>query len=409
MFNLVYRVDFEVFALLIAILLYIETRIQYPQQASRSRNFRIMTLLVIITDIFDLISAFTITYGSQVPLGLNVFINSGYFMSGLALCYMLQYYIQTAFVPPEGKAAFLKVNQYLLIFMEACFLPNIIWGFFFSFTPQGVYTHGPLYLALHLASCWFVLCASATLIVNHKIIKRDRVNTGFALVSLYFIAVVLQTFVFPDVFLIMPAVTVMLVITVFSLESPDYLQLQKTLQELSETKQELETANGKLHNLAYIDLMTGLKNRTAYDIRMEQLNVEAQKEQFIFLIADVNNLKGLNDHYGHSTGDDAIIKTAKLLEGSFGEHCQCYRIGGDEFAVISNELSETEFTACYQHFCASVREAKASASYPFAVAAGFQVVGSDTLLATQIRADENMYADKIAQKTLRNPFACTKD
>lgn len=398
MFDLAYNIDFEIFGILMTVLLYIETDIHYPHHTSRNRIFRKMALFVIITTAFDIISSLTITYGPQVPNALNVLCNSGYFMSGLFLCFLLHYYLQTEFVPSKGKTVLLRLNKYLLILAELSFIPNIWLGYYFTITPAGAYLHGPLYLLNHLLSCWFVLCASTAILVNLRQINRERAVSGFLLVLIYFAAVILQTFVLTNVLIIMPAVSIMLCIVAFSLESPDYVQLQEALQTLSQTQRELQEANEKLSDLAYMDMMTGLKNRSAYELRISQLGNEGKTEEIIFLIADINDLKGLNDHYCHLIGDDAIVQTAKLIEKSFDHNCECYRIGGDEFAVISVGLSEADFSACYERFMESVDHAQTWVTYPFSVAAGYQVVDHENLVEAQKAADKSMYIDKLRKK-----------
>ena len=397
-FDLVYNVDFEIIAFLFAILLYVETCVCYPRQTRKNRIFRVMTVLVIVSEAFDLVSAFTITYGASIPRIVNILINSGYFASGLFLCFLLHYYIQNAVVPPEGKPVLIGVNKIILAAMETSVLLNAFFGYFFSISPEGAYVHGPLYLVLHLASLWFVACGSATLIVNRKLLNRPQRISSVLFIALYLVAVILQTFVAPDVLIIMPAVSAMLIIAIFSLESPDYVQLQKILLELTQTKQELEAANEKYYTLAYTDLMTGLQNRTAYNLRLEQLGADPTKSAVTFLIADINNLKYLNDSFGHQVGDDAIEKTANLLKDNFTDGCQCYRIGGDEFAVIAQGLSEDAFQSSYRRFIADAEAESKRAAYPFSIAAGYRPVGSLTLLDALKQADERMYRNKIAAK-----------
>lgn len=401
MFQLAYNIDIELFAFFLTILLYVEIRLHYPKGNNANRAFRTITLLVIFTELFDMASAFMNTerYGVLVPRGLNIFINSGYFILGFVLIYLLHYYIQITFVPEKGKTCFLHVNKWVLLLTELSYLPNAWFGFYFFISPTGQYIHGPLYLLQHLISFWLILCASLTLILNYKVVKRERILSGFLFIILYFGALFLQLFVFPNIFLVMPAVSIMLVIAMFALESPDYVQLQNTLQELSRTKMELEEANGKLGALAYTDRMTGLKNRTAYSTQVDSIRSSPSLEGIIFLMVDINGLKDLNDHYGHLTGDDAIVRTAKLLKNAFGDVCQCCRIGGDEFAVISDRLSQDEFSERCRRFEASVRQEQENVTYPFSVAVGYQAVGQDTLLDAQRKADENMYADKLSKKS----------
>ena len=398
MFDLVYNIDFEIIAFLFAILLHIETCIFYPSNTRKNKIFRLLTILVIITEGFDIISAFTITYGAVIPHAVNIIINSGYFMSGLFLCFMLYYYILNEVVPPDRKPVLIGVNKIILIAMEISVAVNAFFGYYFTFSMEGNYEHGPLYLLMHIVSCWFVLCASAAIIVNRKMLKKSQIISSFSFVLLYFIAVVLQTFIVSDVLIIMPAVSAMLIIAIFSLESPDFIKLQNTLQELTETKKELEAANEKYYKLAYTDLMTGLKNRTAYNIRLEQLKTASFRKDVIFLIADLNNLKYLNDNFGHQIGDDAIEKAARLLKRNFTDGCQCYRIGGDEFAVIAYDISEAAFVKNYNSFMEEAKVESNNSLYPFSIATGYHQVESLTLLDALKLADESMYKDKVAKK-----------
>lgn len=90
-----------------------------------------------------------------------------------------------------------------------------------------------------------------------------------------------------------------------------------------------------VQELAYKDGLTNIGNRTAYKEKITYLEKNIDKFKSIgIVIFDLNNLKTINDTYGHLQGDDAIITTANLISQSFKNFCTAYRIGGDEFAVI---------------------------------------------------------------------------
>ena len=86
---------------------------------------------------------------------------------------------------------------------------------------------------------------------------------------------------------------------------------------------------------AYIDGLTGLDNRTAYEEHVSQLDEEIRGGTADFSIAvfDLNSLKEVNDKYGHKRGDEVIRSAALALRDAFPEG-KVYRIGGDEFLVI---------------------------------------------------------------------------
>lgn len=398
MFDLVYNIDFEIAALCFAVIMFVEVWLCYPKHTRKNRIFRWMTTAVIVTEAMDIVTAFTITYGASVPRWLNWLANSAYFMTGLFLCFLLDHYIESEIIPPEGRHILLRTNKVILFLMEISVLLNGVGKYYFEISPQGEYLHGPLFLILHIASCYFVSCASVSLFANSRLLNLSQRFSGFLFVAFYYAAIVVQTFIMPDVLLIMPTATLMVMITVFSLESPDFVQLQNTLEELTKTKKKLEETSDKYYRLAYMDMMTGLKNRAAYSVKLDRLESGESKDSVIILIADLNNLKYLNDNFGHLTGDEALKKVAEQLKKNFTDGCECYRIGGDEFAVLAYGISEEEFAKKYRRFREAVNEESRRAEYPFSVAAGYQNMDELTVSQALKMADEKMYRDKKRSK-----------
>mgnify|MGYP005835058095 CR=1 FL=1 len=89
--------------------------------------------------------------------------------------------------------------------------------------------------------------------------------------------------------------------------------------------------------LSLTDELTGLYNRRRFFVLTEQylkLSIRTKK-RLLFLFIDMDNLKGINDHYGHNEGDQALIDLANILKKTFRESDIVARIGGDEFVVLS--------------------------------------------------------------------------
>ncbi len=87
--------------------------------------------------------------------------------------------------------------------------------------------------------------------------------------------------------------------------------------------------------LAYQDALTHVKNKTWYDKIEERVNadIDAGKARFAILMADLNNLKKINDNYGHEHGNDYIFGACHIICVIF-DHSPVFRIGGDEFVVL---------------------------------------------------------------------------
>lgn len=90
------------------------------------------------------------------------------------------------------------------------------------------------------------------------------------------------------------------------------------------------------------DPLTGVKNRRMYNQMLDSLKNESK--QVLYVIMDLYRLKVINDDYGHSKGDLYIKQAAKAMEKAF-PGC-VYRIGGDEFTVITFNRNNVESKMC---------------------------------------------------------------
>ena len=90
-----------------------------------------------------------------------------------------------------------------------------------------------------------------------------------------------------------------------------------------------------INGLAYRDALTGVKNKTAYQETIANLEERTRtgRPEFAMIVFDINNLKIINDTLGHDFGDILIIDSCKLICKVF-KRSPVYRIGGDEFVVI---------------------------------------------------------------------------
>lgn len=104
---------------------------------------------------------------------------------------------------------------------------------------------------------------------------------------------------------------------------------------LSDAEQEisdLKTQIAKIRKEAYEDAMTGILNRRAFDQEIDCLLIS--KQPFSLIMVDIDLFKPLNDQYGHLFGDLVLKVFSKRLEENCKNGERCYRIGGEEFAIL---------------------------------------------------------------------------
>lgn len=110
-----------------------------------------------------------------------------------------------------------------------------------------------------------------------------------------------------------------------------------TLQDISIRKErELE-----IQRLSYFDALTGLKNRRAYESAVIEFDT-LENLPISIISTDVNGLKILNDAFGHNVGDQLLIDVANTLKNVVNCTDCTFRIGGDEFVIISPKTTEAE-------------------------------------------------------------------
>ncbi|MCR5785989.1 MAG: GGDEF domain-containing protein [Eubacterium sp.] len=92
--------------------------------------------------------------------------------------------------------------------------------------------------------------------------------------------------------------------------------------------------------LAYADSLTGLSNRFRCEKIMSDFVYEHPEADFCIMSIDVNDLKKVNDTFGHLAGDEYLVNFARILKSRFGEYGECGRFGGDEFVVFFRRIEE---------------------------------------------------------------------
>lgn len=131
---------------------------------------------------------------------------------------------------------------------------------------------------------------------------------------------------------------------------PQSLQLSTSLNFISLMKQqlsiqkklaisatELNNKNELLNKLSITDALTGINNRRGFlDSVQSQISSQYNVgKQAMIVFADMDNLKQVNDTFGHKDGDFAIKSIANILQKSFGDDDIIGRIGGDEFVAFT--------------------------------------------------------------------------
>lgn len=144
--------------------------------------------------------------------------------------------------------------------------------------------------------------------------------------------------------------------------------------------------------MANTDLMTQLNSRTAFEERVRQSPI--LNGSCACIVVDINNLKQANDTMGHSAGDELICAAAECILSVFESLGCCYRMGGDEFAVLLQNITEPQVNRALSELELCIGRRNLTRSFPLSVAVG-HAMGQDAPIEQMFReADANMYRNK---------------
>ena len=157
----------------------------------------------------------------------------------------------------------------------------------------------------------------------------------------------------------------------------------------------------ELHALALIDDLTGLNNRRGFFLLAEQQikYVRRLQNKLIIMYADLDDLKRINDTFGHAEGDRALIQVSQILRKTIRDSDIVARIGGDEFALFAADAVCDDIQALPSRLQKNIEQANTQNLSPFPLSLSVGAVCCDFVDNTPLeellnRADKAMYEQK---------------
>lgn len=170
----------------------------------------------------------------------------------------------------------------------------------------------------------------------------------------------------------------------------------------------LELVVEQLENLYVRDPLTGLYNRRGMSKYGEELMRRAKSSGICItaLCSDIDNLKPINDLYGHEAGDNAIVRTAKAIADAMPCGAVCVRTGGDEFCSLLISESDEELMGIVNRIEAALDKYNSTSGLPYKIgcSSGFccmKAEEADSIEKLAALADEQMYMIKTRKKAMR--------
>jgi two-component system cell cycle response regulator len=176
--------------------------------------------------------------------------------------------------------------------------------------------------------------------------------------------------------------------------------LEYSLQRVASYALKQSLLDRAVRSLAVTDELTGLYNRRGFLVSAtNQLKLAHRNAQnLVLLFCDVNNLKWINDSFGHPEGDLALVRAADALEETFRDSDILARLGGDEFTVLASGAAIPNNEAIVSRIEENLEKANGEETryeLTFSVgAARFDPEAPRSLSELMALADRDMYVQK---------------
>lgn len=164
------------------------------------------------------------------------------------------------------------------------------------------------------------------------------------------------------------------------------------MRRLDHKQQIIEEKNKILSVLAELDGLTNIYNRRSFDTDLAN---RIAIPSLTLVIFDIDHFKEINDTYGHQAGDDILKNLTLLIRANLREEDQLYRIGGEEFAILTYKQNIVDTEQLVSRLLLKVSEYDFNISKPVHISAGIAMQsGNDTPLTLFKRSDDALYQAK---------------
>lgn len=179
-------------------------------------------------------------------------------------------------------------------------------------------------------------------------------------------------------------------------------ELSNAVNILNESLSEQKKLEEKLYNMSITDELTGILNRRGFFTLTEHRLKLAKRQKIglLLLYADMDNLKGVNDTYGHEEGDRLLIDASNVLKSTYREADIVARIGGDEFVVfpVGTTNDHIEIIRSRLNKNIDAYNSKSNNSYKLSLSIGIAAYYPETVQTVDgllAEADKLMYEQKM--------------
>lgn len=301
---------------------------------SREDKFFLWLITFILVNIIlEIILYFIANNPAPLILLINKIINHVIYILPTLITYTWLIYVAMLMKMDEKRLAKFRILSLIPILFNAILvLCNPIKNWYFTINENGVYQRQYLFYILSLLCFVYLFWSFFLYIINRKSVPKNYFLTMISFLFLPLIGGIIHS-IFLGTYALWISISLAVLIV--------FLNIQSAM---------LQT-----------DYLTGLNNRMFFE-KFLKYKIKNKAQNFWGYMIDIDNFKKINDTYGHSTGDQALIETAQILQEVFHRRTIIARYGGDEFIVLVLEENSDIYSSLLQK---TVNQSNNNATRPY--------------------------------------------
>lgn len=366
---------------LIIMMLILHRQLQGLDRRQISKIFTELLIAAMVYVLLDMACGLQQNEVFHLSPAVSAVLNVGFYISSYALTYLsfafAEYEIGRLWVKDSNKRMLSLIPAGILTIMTVCTLK---WHFFFYIDEAGLYQKGPYYVVIIPFVYIYILIIAFRIVTMFPQKKyyafRGKLEMVTGIVVFPLISGIIQAF-YTGISIISFGLTLG-IIQVFTAFLTDRITMDELTQVNNRTK-----------------LVQYLENYIESHGTQEETKLR-------FLMIDLDDFKGINDTYGHIEGDNALVRTAKVLKKTMaGRPGILARYGGDEFC-IAGEMTEEQVEELIRAIYANLDVANNLAACPYNIGMSIgcaQLRKEIKTIPDLVRcADEDLYQRKREKK-----------
>lgn len=353
-----YNIEFDIAGLIIHIIMLVVLNNLY----SKSKNnqlFKKFIVLSFISGLLDIVSAITISYADVVPVFLNIFVNSIYLIFAAWAVYAVYIYVYTC-INYKPKLDMIVSRIVFFAYIALIFI-NVFTGTIFNFSEK-TYNSGPLFLLNFFIPLYYAFHLAYLIIFKSKFFSEKQQILHSFIIIFPLAAIAIQV-IFPTYLLTFFAYTLFSLMLLFSLETPDFEELEylrsNLEQEVQKQTAELNLRQSKIKKMSIEIVETLVEAIDAKDKYTNGHSIRVAKyaillaEQLGFSEQQIDDLRcaALLHDVGKIGIPDIVLQKPMELNDEEFNMIKCHTVTGNKILQNISTLPAACFVAKHHHEC----------------------------------------------------------